>query len=91
VFPDLKSSEFEDPLYGIINGHVCKRRDEHLAACLGYLARRSGDYRRLPVPGGPLTARKPYGGRDSARSNPSVCHRPSASSWRSWEPEGICT
>jgi hypothetical protein len=47
VLPDLKSSEFEDPLYGVINGHVCKRRDEHLAACHGYLARRRGDYRRL--------------------------------------------
>jgi hypothetical protein len=33
VLPDLKSSEFEDPLYGVINGHICKRRDEHLAAC----------------------------------------------------------
>jgi phage baseplate assembly protein W len=47
----------------------------------------------LPVPGGPSTARKPYGGRDSACSNPSVCRRsmPSASSWRSWEPRGVCT
>jgi len=35
------------PLYGVINGHVCKRRDEHLAACHGYLARRCGDYRSL--------------------------------------------
>ena len=47
VFPDLKSSEFEDPLYGVINGHVCRRHDEHLAACRGYLARHRGDYRRL--------------------------------------------
>jgi hypothetical protein len=47
----------------------------------------------LPVPGGSSTARKPYGGRDSARSNPSICRRsmPSASSWRSWGPRGVCT
>jgi len=47
----------------------------------------------LPVPGGSSTARKPYGGKDSARFNPSVCHRyrPSASSWRSWEPGGVCS
>jgi phage baseplate assembly protein W len=47
----------------------------------------------LPVPGGPSTARKPYGGRDSACSNPPVCRRsmPSASSWKSWEPRGVCT
>ncbi len=91
VFPDL-SSEFEDPLYGVVNGHVCKRHGEHLSACRGYLARRRGDYRRLAGAGGPSTARKPYGGRDSARSNPSVCRRsmPSASSWRSWEPKGDC-
>jgi hypothetical protein len=41
LFPDL-SSEFEDALYGVINGHVCKQRGEHLAACRGYLARRRG-------------------------------------------------
>jgi len=35
------------PLYGVINGRVCKRRGEHFAACRGYLARRCGDYRRL--------------------------------------------
>jgi hypothetical protein len=92
VLPDL-SSEFEDALYGVINGHVCKRRDEHLAVCRGYLARRRGDYRRLAGAGGPSTARKPYGGRDSARSNPSICRRSrhSASSWRSWESRGVCT
>jgi len=33
----------EDPLYGVINGHVCKRCDEHLAAC------RRTPPRRLPT------------------------------------------
>jgi len=83
----------EDPLYGVINGHVCKRRDEHPAACRGYLTRRRGDYRRLAGTGRTLNCREAVRREGHRPLNPSVCHRsrPSASSWRSWEPGGICT
>ena len=57
VFPNL-SSEFEDSLYGVVNGRVCKRRGEHLAACRGYLARRRGDYRRLARAGRTLNCKE---------------------------------
>ncbi len=43
----------EDPLYGVVNGRVCKRRGEHFAAC------RRTPPRRLPTSacaGGPSTA-----------------------------------
>jgi len=52
MFPDLKSSEFEDPLYGVINGHVCKRRDEHLPPAVASSHAVAAITDVLPVPGG---------------------------------------
>ena len=50
---DLKSSEFEDPLYGVINGHVCKRRDEHLPPAVANSHAVAAITDVLPVPDGP--------------------------------------
>ena len=53
VFPGLKSSEFVDTLYGVINGHVCKRRDEHLPPAVANSHAVAAITDVLPVPGGP--------------------------------------
>jgi hypothetical protein len=58
------------PLYGVINGHVCKRRGERLPPAVAISLVAAAIIDVLPVPGGSSTAEKPYGGRDSARSTP---------------------
>jgi hypothetical protein len=74
VFPDL-SSEFEDPPMALSTATFVIDVMGTLppAVAISHAAAAITDV--LPVAGGPSTARKPYGGRDSARSNPSVCHR----------------
>jgi len=92
VFPDL-SSEFEDPPLALSTAVFVSDAVSTLPPVVVISHAVAAIIDVLPVPGGSSTAGKPYGGRDSARSNPSVCRRPwpSASSWRSWEPGGVCT